>query len=243
MKRKIIGHRGVAGLELENTATSLKRAVGLNVWAIEFDVRLTKDGKPVICHDPDLEEMAGDKRFIADLTLKELKRISLLDGSQILTLHEALKLTEDVPVIIDVKDNGCAQPVLQEIKKFPKKDIRIASPKLEELAMLRQLDSELFLYSIEHTRAFENVHLALQLKLNGIGMNYWLLNPLTYWYARRSGLVIYVYTVNKKPLVRFLSWLYPDIAICTDHPEWFVSKRRKSHKVVGAIHARRVRPR
>lgn len=78
MKRKIIGHRGAAGLELENTATSIKRALALNVPTIEIDLRLTKDEKLVVCHDSDLARVANDPRKIRKLTLNQLKKFRLL---------------------------------------------------------------------------------------------------------------------------------------------------------------------
>ena len=230
MKRKIIGHRGAAGLELENTATSIRRALSLHVYGLEIDVRLTKDGKLVVCHDSDLSQIANDPKQVRNLTLRQLKKIPLIDGSEILSLAEALKIIGDVPVIVELKDNGTARPTLDILGKFPKAKVSIASFKLEELVLTRDLAPEIFLYALENTKPFEVIHMARILKLNGIGLNYWLLNPLTYWHARRSGLHIYVYTVNNKFRAKFLSWLYPDVAICTDHPEWFVNKRRKSAK-------------
>lgn len=228
MKRKIIGHRGAAGIELENTATSLERAASLGVSGIEFDVRLTRDKKVVLCHDRDLMRIAGDPSIIAERTLAELQKIPLLDGSRLITLHDALKITGNIPVIIETKDHGAARPVLTEIKKFPDIDIKVASFNLEELALMRDLAPDLFLYGLERTKPIESIHLARLLKLNGIGLNYWLLNPFTHRYARHCNLKIYVYTVNNRFIARFISWLYPDVAICTDHPEWFVSKRRKA---------------
>lgn len=243
MKRKIIGHRGAAGLELENTATSIERAVHLNVSAVEIDVRLTKDGKLAVIHDQDLIRIADDPRKISELTMQELKTVRLVDGSEVLSLSEALKIIGDVPVVIEAKDHGCARVILRLAKKFPEANISIASYKLEELALARDLDPDIFLYGLEHTNPLDVIHLARILKLDGIGLNYWLLNPLTYWYAHRSRLAIYVYTVNNKFRARFLSWLYPGVAICTDHPEWFVKKRRKDAARKGASHASQVRTR
>jgi glycerophosphoryl diester phosphodiesterase len=229
-KREIIGHRGAAGMELENTATSLRRAVSLDLAAVEFDVRLTKDQKLVLAHDGDLVFMADDPRRISDLTLKELKEISLVDGSHLLTLPEALTITQQTPTIIEIKDHGSGRLVLDEIKKFPEGKFTIASRQMDELALLRDLDQNLRLFLIEDTKPIECIHFARQLKLNGVGMFYWILNPLTYWYAKRSGLSIYVYTVNHRFLTSFLGWFYPDVAICTNHPEWYVKRRRLAKK-------------
>jgi glycerophosphoryl diester phosphodiesterase len=230
MKIKIIGHRGAAGLELENTVTSLKRASNMPVYAIEIDVRITKDGKLVLCHDGDLQRVANDSRRISNLTLKELQSIPLLDGSRLLTLSQALRVIGSIPVIIEIKDSGSARAVLRTLANFPKAKVRIASFKLAELSLVRSLDSDIFIYLLERTKPFESIQFARRMKLDGVGLNYWLLNPLTYWFAKRSALKMYVYTVNYRPLVHFLGWLYPDVAICTDHPQWFIGSKRRRKK-------------
>src|SRR5574338_446009 len=135
MKTKIIGHRGAAGLELENTITSIQRAANMDVYAIEIDVRQTADGKLVVCHDGDLVRVANDLRRISQMTLKELRKIKLLDGSKIMTLSEALKVIGKTPVIIEIKDSGSTHAILRTLTKFPQAQVRIASFKVEELVL------------------------------------------------------------------------------------------------------------
>jgi len=226
MKRKIIGHRGVAGLELENSATSLTRARTFDVRAVEIDVRLTKDKKLVLCHDNDMTAMTGRADKVGEHTLAELRVTPLLDGSRILTLREGLELLRGMPIILDVQSYGCARLLLEELQHFPDEDIKIASRSLEDLVLLRDLAPHLFLYKVELTKPVESIHTARLLKLDGIGFYYWLLNPLTYWYARYCKLSVYVFTVNNRFILRLLETLYPDVQICSDHPERFVHERR-----------------
>ena len=47
----VIGHRGAAGLEVENTIPSFQRAMDEGANAIELDFVMTKDGEIVIWHD------------------------------------------------------------------------------------------------------------------------------------------------------------------------------------------------
>src|SRR5882724_5773943 len=51
----VIGHRGAAAHAPENTLAGLRVAKQLGCNWVEFDVRLTADGAPVLCHDPSLE--------------------------------------------------------------------------------------------------------------------------------------------------------------------------------------------
>lgn len=223
---KIIGHRGAAGTELENTLASLQTAIDMGVYAIEFDVRRTKDDQLVVCHDGDLGRVSEKKAKINDLTLEELQKIPLHSNANVPTLAEALDVVGKTPVFIELKESGCAQLLLKIIADFPKANIRVASFKLNELAALRALMPKITLYGLERTKPFDIIHLAKQLQLDGVGLNYWLLNPLTYILCKRAKLAIYVYTVNSPFQADFLSKLYPDIAICTDYPERFIIKKR-----------------
>ena len=75
----VIAHRGGAELFFENTLTAFRNSQKLGVDAIECDVHLTKDGKLVIMHDPDLKRVAGIERNISDMTLEEIKDIKYHD--------------------------------------------------------------------------------------------------------------------------------------------------------------------
>ncbi len=218
----IIGHRGVAGHELENTEPSFIRAMNMGLTAVELDVRKTKDNKLVVCHDPDLDRIALRKERVQDLTLSELKKIPLINGTHLLALDEALELLEGVQIIVEVKDEGCGRELLPIIKKYQRQSITIASFKLRELAVYQDLGIRNELYGVEHTKPFDIIHFAKILRLDGIGLNFWLLNPLTYFLCKKAKLKIYVYTVNNMFIGKLIRWLYPTVAICTDYPEKFL---------------------
>jgi glycerophosphoryl diester phosphodiesterase len=54
----LIGHKGAAALEPENTLRSLSRAVDLGCDLVEFDVLELKDGTLVLAHSDDLLEVS-----------------------------------------------------------------------------------------------------------------------------------------------------------------------------------------
>ncbi|MDB5185888.1 MAG: glpQ [Candidatus Saccharibacteria bacterium] len=220
---KAIGHRGASAHALENTKHSFELARLLGVDAIELDVRKTKDNYLVVCHDADIGRISHRSDRISSLTLKELQGITLRDGkSSVPTLAEILTVLGDVPVIIELKENDCEKELLNVLRKYPKTNATVASFKLEVLARLREMDPEIRLFGLERTKPLDIIIAAQDLKLNGVGLNFWLLNPLTYWWARKSNLDMYVYTVNSRMIGRFIRLLYPLAAICTNHPEWFI---------------------
>lgn len=224
---KIIGHRGAAGLALENTLSSIELAKLIGVNAIEFDIRLTKDNQIVLLHDSDLKRVSLDSRNdkIRSLTLKQAQSITLIDErSKIPLLSDALKIVGKTPLIIEIKSKGCAQPLCELLDIFPEAKVKIASFNHSELIAVRDIKPQIKLLALDHTKPIDIIQTARNNNLDGFGLNFWLLNPLTYFMAKRAKLEMYVYTVNSKFIGRIIKFLYPKVAICSDFPERFVKQ-------------------
>ena len=73
----IVGHRGAAGEELENTLAAVERALADGVDMVEIDLQLTGDKQLVVFHDDTLERLAGDRRRVGRLAWRELAAIEL----------------------------------------------------------------------------------------------------------------------------------------------------------------------
>lgn len=69
----ICAHRGLSYSTPENTMPAFGAAIALGVHEIELDLWLSKDGIPVICHDPDLKRIAGVKSLIKEMNWKDIK--------------------------------------------------------------------------------------------------------------------------------------------------------------------------
>jgi glycerophosphoryl diester phosphodiesterase len=74
MKPLIIAHRGTSADAPENTMIAFRRAIEAGAHGIEFDVRLSADGVPMVIHDKSLKRVAGIERNVNDLTAAELGR-------------------------------------------------------------------------------------------------------------------------------------------------------------------------
>ena len=90
----IIGHRGASAVAPENTLAAFREAIASGSDGIEFDVRLTQDGVPVIIHDNTLRRTTGLPHRIADLTWPELESLNVGVPSleQLFALFEANQL-------------------------------------------------------------------------------------------------------------------------------------------------------
>ena len=87
---KIIAHRGLSGIETENTNAAFIAAANRSYFGIETDIRVTWDGRFAVSHDATLERVGGLDVSICDRKLDELSELRLLDkGNHNLAGEEA----------------------------------------------------------------------------------------------------------------------------------------------------------
>lgn len=75
----MVAHRGVSGIEPENTCSSFIAAANRSYYAIETDIHRTSDGNFVVNHDGNLLRIAGEEISVEESTLEELQKIVLFD--------------------------------------------------------------------------------------------------------------------------------------------------------------------
>lgn len=73
---EVIAHRGANREARENTLPAFQRALEIGVHGIELDVQLTADGIPVVHHDADVADSAGDFVPISSLTVNRFRTLS-----------------------------------------------------------------------------------------------------------------------------------------------------------------------
>ena len=78
---------------------------------IEFDVRPSKDGVPVLFHDPDLKRVCGEPERIETLMADQLIGKPLLGGGEIISLDQLLDAwPETTPLLCELKIDGMTDP-------------------------------------------------------------------------------------------------------------------------------------
>ena len=88
----VLAHRGGCGEGMENVLSTFQKSLDAGIRAFELDVRTSKDGKIVLQHDNTLKRTAGIDRAVEDMTEKELREVTLNDGSKLAFLNEVLEL-------------------------------------------------------------------------------------------------------------------------------------------------------
>ena len=119
----VIGHRGCAGEAPENTLASFARGLADGAGILESDVHLTRDGVPVLCHDPDVARTTESEGAIAELDLAALQGLDAGyrfergggfpfrgQGLVVPTLAEALAAFPDSRFNLEVKSELAGAP-------------------------------------------------------------------------------------------------------------------------------------
>jgi glycerophosphoryl diester phosphodiesterase len=94
---EIVAHRGAPDGVPENTVTAFERAADLGADAIELDVRLSKDGVPVVFHNFYLDGKTEASGSISAHMFAQLRELELVgggespDGRRIATFREVLE--------------------------------------------------------------------------------------------------------------------------------------------------------
>jgi len=113
----VIGHKGAAALEPENTLRSLQRAVDLGCDLVEFDVLDLRDGTLVLAHSDDLSEVShgAEHGEVRSRGLEALREVA----PELPTLDEALELlgATDAGLHVDVKWRGYEDATAEAIRR------------------------------------------------------------------------------------------------------------------------------
>lgn len=76
---KMVAHRGVSGIERENTHASFIAAGNRSYWGIETDIHRTADGQFVVIHDESTARVAGVNCNVEQTDMSVLRGIRLYD--------------------------------------------------------------------------------------------------------------------------------------------------------------------
>jgi len=78
---KMVAHRGVSGLELENTCAAFVAAGNRSYFGIETDVHKTADGKFIIIHDDNTGRVGLEAMIVEETDYETLRALQLKEKS------------------------------------------------------------------------------------------------------------------------------------------------------------------
>lgn len=102
-KTRMVAHRGVSGLEKENTMSAFIAAGNRSYWGVETDIHRTADGQFVVIHDDNTLRVSGTELIVEETDFHTLRNLCLLDTEnragrtdlRIPTLTEYIRVCRD----------------------------------------------------------------------------------------------------------------------------------------------------
>lgn len=134
----LVAHRGYPLRYPENTLPGLQAAINAGACYLEFDIQLSRDHIPVLCHDADLQRTASQAKTVMELDSADLDQIDVGEparfadrykGTFIPRLSHVLKLISDHPEIqafVEIKQESLThfgipavmQPVIALLSQY-----------------------------------------------------------------------------------------------------------------------------
>lgn len=118
-RQLVIAHRTCPRHAPENSLEGVRRAAELGADLVEVDVRRTRDGIPVLCHDPLLWRTARRPWPVWAVASPRLRSVRLRHGGErVPFLADLLRdLPPDLGVAIDIKHASAAAATLAEVHR------------------------------------------------------------------------------------------------------------------------------
>ncbi|MEU6537362.1 glycerophosphodiester phosphodiesterase family protein [Streptomyces sp. NPDC047000] len=213
-----IGHRGVMGVEPENTLRSFAAAQQAGLDVIELDLHLSKDGALVVMHDADVDRTTDGSGPIAEMTLDELRALDAGRGERIPVFEEVLDAVQ-APLQAEIKDVQAARTLAGVMTARDLVDrVEVSSFHADALTEISRLVPGVRTALVAGRYGLEVVDRALDAGADTVCLEIRRLTLETAEQARKSGLRVFGWVVNTQDQLRLARALELD-GVTTDYPD------------------------
>ncbi|MEW9520407.1 glycerophosphodiester phosphodiesterase [Streptomyces tubercidicus] len=213
-----IGHRGMMGVEPENTLRSFVRAEHEGLDVIELDLHLSKDGALVVMHDADVDRTTDGAGPIVERTLAELRELDAGQGERIPVFEEVVAAVK-APLQAEIKDVAAAQALAEVMRSRDLVGrVDVISFHDEALAAIRTLLPGVRTALVASRYGADVVDRALAVGATMLSLNIRRLTLELVERAHAAQLKVVAWTVNTHDQLRLARGLGLD-GVVTDMPE------------------------
>lgn len=217
---KAIGHRGVAGLEPENTLRSFRAAMALGVDTVECDVHLTRDGRAVLMHDHTVDRTTDGTGQVSTFSLDEIRALDAGNGERVPTLVELIELIRGrLEAHIELKDEQAAGTVLALLREHGvEEQVFLTSGNTALLAAVRAADSNIRMEHIFGDPPDDAIERAIAVGARRVSCHIRSLRRPFVEKAHSHGLEVIAWPPNREDEMAAAVDLGVDL-ICSDRPD------------------------
>ncbi|MER5791270.1 MULTISPECIES: glycerophosphodiester phosphodiesterase [unclassified Streptomyces] len=213
-----IGHRGVMGVEPENTLRSFVAAQQAGLDLIELDLHLSKDGALVVMHDAEVDRTTDGTGPIAEKTLEELRGLDAGRGERVPVFEEVLDAVR-TPLQAEIKDVAAARALAEVMQRRDLVSrVEVSSFHDEAVAEIARLVPGVRTALIASRYGTDVVERAQEAGAATLCLNIRRLTLEVVEHARKADLRVIGWVVNTQDDLRLVRALQLDGAT-TDYPE------------------------
>lgn len=186
----VVGHRGAAGVQPENTIEGFEYAIGLGCEYVETDVHLTLDGHLVIIHDDTVDRTTNGSGRVGAMTLAQLRALDAGQGRQIPLLQEVLDVVRGRAILLlELKGPFTPDPVARAVMaNRMQEQVIFTSFHFGRLARIKQIDARLQTGATFGDPPADALEESLALGASTVGIHYPKMTEEFVVRARRLGL-------------------------------------------------------
>lgn len=224
----IIGHRGAASYEPENTLLSIGKAISLKVDAVEVDVHLTQDNNLVVIHDNKVDRTTNGRGYVKNFNFNELKKLDAGKNEKIPTLQEVIDFVKGkIKLIIELKGLKTAKHVVRLVEKNKIiEDVYVISFWHDIVKEVKELNKNLKTGVLFVGHPVNAVNLAKDADSDALVMNYNFISKKLVDDAHKAGLRVFVWNIDNKEEIKPIADLEVD-GIGSNKPDILVEYFKK----------------
>ncbi len=195
----IIGHRGAAGYEPENTLRSFQKALELSVDMIELDIHSSKDGQLMVIHDNTLSRTTNGHGLVSAYTKKELQHLDAGRGEKIPTLDDVYEcVAGKARINVEVKAPHIEKKVVDWLREHNAYDqILVSSFNQEALLTINGYEPRIKTALLFEGIPYNLSELLAELRVVAYNPSKDFLLPEHITIAHNQGCDVYVYTIDE----------------------------------------------
>lgn len=175
-------HRGDNHCAPENTLPAFELAIAKGAHQIEFDLRVTRDGRIVVIHDESVDRTTNGTGAVADLTFDQVRALEAGEwkgeqfaGTQVPTFAEVLSL---VPpgLLVNCQlylDPAHVPEVIEQIRQFGLLEQCFLAATGPQIEVARQVQPDLMICSLEGQRGPDSDYPDQTIKLGAQFIQLW----------------------------------------------------------------------
>ncbi len=216
----VVGHRGAAALQPENTIEGFEYAIALGCQYVECDVHLSRDGYLVVIHDDTVDRTTNGHGYVAEMTRQELQQLDAGQGRRIPLLQDVRDVVRDkARLLLELKGPFTPPAAARLVLDNHMQDqVIFTSFHFGRLAQIKQIDPRLQTGAIFAEPPADALGQAMALGAISVGIHHRHMTASFVVNARRLGLNLRAWNPDSEADIRKMIALQPT-GISSNRPD------------------------